>query len=143
MNYACDAHRKLSPNKIACAIRWQCCNFAFLRWSCNPPQQLPYNPPCQRLLRNPPTDSDPPTHQCHRSYSCQCPDFLTSPPISPTMPPFLPPPSPNLSYVLFIILFCFSTSTSRSPSWAFALSSDPLRSSYNIYLQSADSITTS
>ena len=42
-----------------------------------------------------------------------------------------------------MIPFSFSTSTSRSPSWTFALSSDFLRSSYNIYLQSTDSITTS
>ena len=33
-----------------------------------------------------PTESyQPPTRQCHRSYSCQCPPFLFSPPMSPRL----------------------------------------------------------
>ena len=55
-----------------------------IRRSCNPPQQLPCNPPWQRFPHKPPTESCyPPTRQCHRSYSCQCPPFLNFPPMSP------------------------------------------------------------
>ena len=89
MNNACDAHDKSSSKIIACAIRRQCCNSSILRRSCNPPQQLPYNPPCRRLSHNFLTESYPPTRQRHRLHSRQRPPILNFPSGESTpIPPF-------------------------------------------------------